>query len=191
MAHVEAHLKGLCERERVFLCLHFKDHYPCLLQKPSRLVVTQQPGSQKVGITALQQSSGNTEYLQVLAFTYGMLPSPYVCTIGFQHVKHLKCLNETIGSRSWKPKYKQLFFCRPVYMYMCLFCLLLKIQVYFPGSGQQNLHWDCLSGLLSPVSGPFKTKQSSFGHLNCIWISLFKSPPCIWEVIYMKLIWEH
>lgn len=40
VAHVEAQLKSLHEREKVFLCLHLKDHYPCPLHKPSHLLVT-------------------------------------------------------------------------------------------------------------------------------------------------------
>ena len=96
--------------------------------------------SQRVAGTALQHASGNTEYLQVLAFTCGTFSSPSVCTIDFEHVKHLTCLDETIGSCSCKSKHKQLSFLQGQFTCMCVFCLPLKIQIYFLGSGQQSLH---------------------------------------------------
>lgn len=106
-------------------------------------------------------------------------------------MKHLKCLNETIGSCSWKSKHKQLFFCQAsLHVYVCVL-FAFKNPSLLPRKWPANFSWDCLSILLSPVSCPFKMKENSLGHLRCIWISLFKPPPCIWEVIYMKLIWEH
>lgn len=165
--------------------MHFKDHYPCFLHNSFHLLVTFSdtttwfPKGWDNKLCSTLQGNGDTEYLQVLAFTYGMFPSPYVCTIGFQHVKHLMCLNETIGSRSWKSKHKQLLFCQAsLHIYLSVL-FAFKDPSLFPRKWPAKFAWDCLSILLSPVSGPFKTKQSSFGHLSCIWISLLKSPPRI------------
>lgn len=121
--------------------------------------------------------------MQVLAFTCGVFPSPYVSTIDFQHVKHLKCLDETIGSCSWKSEHKQLSFICKASLHVYVFLFVFKDPNLFPGKWPADFAWDHLSVPFSPVSGTFKTKQSGFGHLSCIWISLFKSPPLLWEVI--------